>query len=702
MTNTLSEACQRVGIIPRQVPNDGRWHQTDAEGKHAKNGNGRIKMFSDGNGGMVHNWVTMIEPELFFFNSDVKLSADDLAEQKNRIERERAKAAKELAEERAKAAETAAELWKQAKPVVSHDYLTRKQVKPIVTIKQMDIGAIAKIIGYTPQAKGQRLEGAILIAPIADDSGICSVEMIDATGRKAALAGGQKAGCFWMTGKPLEGADLFVIGEGVATVLTVSEAMQCTGVAALSCHNLKAVTGHIRSKYPTAKVVVLSDIGNGEQSATSAAALHGCYLAKPVLPEGSTGTDFNDVHVESGLDEVRRQIESALNDSPLIVRKPLFTSFHDMMTETIVIKKMIGGIIPAGCTCQLFGPSGDGKTFIALDMALSVATGGIWNGHQCEQGLVVYFNGEGREGFKRRCKAWQQHHGITGRVDFHSSRSSITFDTAGLSQATAEIKELEAQTGRKVALIVIDTLARHLIGDENSTKDMSEFVRSVDSTRNDFPDSSALVVHHTGNNTEVNGRSRGSSALKAALDVELQCMRGTLSFTKVKDAEAPTPIDFKLKVVELGTDDAGEPITSCVVQYGEKSAKNKSSAIPSTPTEKDLFKIVTDYPGILCGDLRVKYCERRRAHFPEAKTHTLTTAYRRAYQSLIEKEIFAENCNEVYIKDSMPSHVTKSSQTSFCDGGETVTTVTPPLRGVMCDAPCDVPADTSDIQDFDV
>ncbi len=39
----------------------------------------------------------------------------------------------------------------------------------------------------------------------------------------------------------------------------------------------------------------------------------------------------------------------------------LFQSFNDMMSETIEVKEMIGSVIPAGCTCQLFGPSGHQK-----------------------------------------------------------------------------------------------------------------------------------------------------------------------------------------------------------------------------------------------------------------------------------------------------------------------------------------------------
>ena len=97
------------------------------------------------------------------------------------------------------------------------------------------------------------------------------------------------------------------------------------------------------------------------------------------------------------------------------IDKPLFVSATDMIAEVVRIKKLIGRLIERGCTGQLFGPSGDGKSFVALDMSMSIATGGYWNGIQCEKGLVIYFAGEGYNGIKRRVKAWS-----TGQIDFKS------------------------------------------------------------------------------------------------------------------------------------------------------------------------------------------------------------------------------------------------------------------------------------------
>ena len=321
-SNSLQNVCSKIGIAFKQVAADGEWHQTDADGKSARNGSGRIKLFVDGTGGIVQNWTTMDKPEVFFFGAETKLSAADMAERKLRIEQERTAADKELAETRAKAATLASELWKKSSAVVSHPYLERKQVRATATMKMLDVTAVSKIIGYAPKAKGVPLAGNILVIPIGGGNGITSIELIDESGRKAALYGGQKAGCYWITGKAPDNVETVVIGEGVATVLSGSLAMGCVGVAALSCHNLKAVAVIIRSKHPNGKIVILSDVGNGEEAAQAAAMAVNGYLIKPVFADGCTGTDANDLHAESGIDELRRQIEAALNIDPIQAPAP--------------------------------------------------------------------------------------------------------------------------------------------------------------------------------------------------------------------------------------------------------------------------------------------------------------------------------------------------------------------------------------------
>ncbi|MDY0301425.1 MAG: DUF3987 domain-containing protein [Trichlorobacter sp.] len=308
-------ACAEIGVIFRQVPTDGGFHQLDVEGKSPRNGAGRIRMFPDGEGGQVWNHVTD-NTRLFWAKSDQSLTPAEAEERRHRAKEEREKAEQRLTEARQKAATLAVEIWKAATPPVDSLYWQRKQVEPTDTIREIPLDTLVKLISYHPKAKGKPFTGDhVQIIPVRGDKGISTIEMIDATGLKADLADGQKKGCFWATGRLPVGDSttvVFIIGEGAATVLSGVKAMPGSiGIAALSCGNLKSVAEKTRSKYPQSKIIILADIGNGEQAAVEAARFTKAFLVKPSLPAGSTGSDINDVHCELGIDEVRRQIEAA-------------------------------------------------------------------------------------------------------------------------------------------------------------------------------------------------------------------------------------------------------------------------------------------------------------------------------------------------------------------------------------------------------
>lgn len=367
------------------------------------------------------------------------------------------------------------------------------------------------------------------------------------------------------------------------------------------------------------------------------------------------------------------------------VQPPLFISVASMLEEAVEVKPLLGKVIERDCTGQIFGPSGGGKSFVALDMAMAVGTGSEWNGNKCGKGAVIYFAGEGHSGLKRRVKAWHKRNPGADLSNVHISRTAVSFTPESLRAAVTEITTLEEATGQRVALIIVDTLARHIEGDENSTKDMGGFVRAVDGLRCGFPGSSAIIVHHTGNSAEQSNRSRGSSALKGACDFEIQCDKGLLTYTKVKDGEQPPAVEFKLIPVEIGRDADDDPITSCVVSYGERSAKHQETTL--TAYERVLLDLIKSSPGILIGDLRSNFYDERRKLEPEAVTNTLKNSFLRAYRGLVGKQVVIEKDDAVTLKNTDPSPVTPPSQPVTNDARHTVTHRHSPMgRSDVCDA----------------
>lgn len=217
---------------------------------------------------------------------------------------------------------------------------------------------------------------------------------------------------------------------------------------------------------------------------------------------------------------------------------------------------IIGELIEVGALGLIFGDPGCGKSFLAVDIALSVATGTRFHGRDTKKGSVFFIAGEGHNGLARRFAAWSQARRIPMAAVplFKSERAAQFLDVASAKAVTDAVSDLAAQHGSP-ALIVVDTLARNFgAGDENNTKDMSEFVVAIDELKASFPGCSVLIVHHSGHAAKE--RARGAMALKGALDFEFRVEKDGVEMrlvnTKMKDAEPPPDIFFRFQQIELG------------------------------------------------------------------------------------------------------------------------------------------------------
>ena len=232
----------------------------------------------------------------------------------------------EIERERADTAAKAAAIFKAAADPVDNPYLASKRVSPVATLREIDAGAAAAILGYTPKSGGELLTGRLLVIPVKQGDRLSTLELIDGTGRKAALAGrGGKAGGYWATERLPDGDGdglTLLIGEGVATVLSASAATGHPGIAALSSGNLPVVAKTMRERYPAAALVILADrvksTGAPDPHAIEAARSVGGKLAVPDFgPDGDPDMiDFNDMAQICGVEAVGRAIANARAPAP--------------------------------------------------------------------------------------------------------------------------------------------------------------------------------------------------------------------------------------------------------------------------------------------------------------------------------------------------------------------------------------------------
>ncbi len=238
---------------------------------------------------------------------------------------------------------------------------------------------------------------------------------------------------------------------------------------------------------------------------------------------------------------------------------------------------LIDPILPAGGLAVLFGRSSIGKTFVALDMALCVATGTDWlDGYPVKKGTAVYVMAEGTGGLGRRIRAWEIAHSIAINADARFVPEPVQLkDPQEVKKFIALLKQLPGDPAP--VLVVIDTLARCFLGgEENSAKDMGLFIAGGDAIRK-ATSATVLVIHHPGRKED---HERGSTALRGAADVVMVTEPHPMTNGRwlkcekpPRDGEPFAPIAFCLKTFELG-----EGHTSCVVRATDSAGWPKLSA----------------------------------------------------------------------------------------------------------------------------
>lgn len=222
----------------------------------------------------------------------------------------------------------------------------------------------------------------------------------------------------------------------------------------------------------------------------------------------------------------------------------------------------------------VYGQSNSGKTFFMADMALHVAAGMPWRGRAVEQGAVIWLAMEGSYGIFNRVEAWKREHGMEdATIPFAVVPVALDLlDPFGDTEPLiAAIKRAAKMLEMPVRLIVVDTLSRAIAGgNENSPEDMGALVTNGTRIQQEIK-AHVSWIHHSGKD-DAKG-ARGHSLLRAATDTEIEIVadgpaRGA-RVTKQRELDGGGDFGFTLRVVELGTNKRGKPVTSCVVQHDE-------------------------------------------------------------------------------------------------------------------------------------
>lgn len=236
------------------------------------------------------------------------------------------------------------------------------------------------------------------------------------------------------------------------------------------------------------------------------------------------------------------------------------------------------GLLPRRGIGQLFGESGAGKSFIALDLVWHLAEGRDWFGWKYkrhssgELPQIFYVCLEGGAGFRNRVQGikarWYDKENRLFPCNLKTSyRDFFIMDESSFS---ALVRKVNAEKGKCPPFVVVDTQAQAAPDvNENSSEDMGPLMSQVGRLAKET-DGFVLMVSHAGKNLDLG--ARGWSGQKGPCDVHLEVRKGgadgvrTLTAAKVKDGQDGISHDFRLLSVPLGHDEDEDPVSTYTVE----------------------------------------------------------------------------------------------------------------------------------------
>jgi len=253
----------------------------------------------------------------------------------------------------------------------------------------------------------------------------------------------------------------------------------------------------------------------------------------------------------------------------------------------------IDGVV-SGLTL-LWGGPGVGKSFISVSMGASVATGRPWLGKRTNQGPVVYIAGEGgEEGVAHRVRAalaeWT--------VDAHDKQETVPFYiiTPGIDLVEnafefADLVGMPETLEERPRLVVVDTLSRCFVGDENKQEFMGKFVKTLDAIRDRYG-CDIIVIHHANKQHEL----RGSSVLFGAVDVSWEIKNSPGRHAENEKKLFMTPDKLRERPSEGGRINLRAKSRNLVTARGTHILDefgDVQTTLVIKPTEEDLLKAKT-------------------------------------------------------------------------------------------------------------
>jgi len=217
---------------------------------------------------------------------------------------------------------------------------------------------------------------------------------------------------------------------------------------------------------------------------------------------------------------------------------------------------LLPGLIAEGGLNLIAGEVASGKTWLALDLGLAAATGGMaWGRHFGTSTPTLYLGCDNNwSTLARRVKELVAGREIPGPADFHVCDAALDL---GSPEGIATLERLVSDTGAR--MVVIDVLARYMRGvDENAAGEVAPVLTGLRAFANRHG-VTLVLLHHLNKSKGFIGavleRIRGSIEFAGAVDTvliltvqgdDLDAVR-TLRQKKNRDGEEAKAMSFEIR-----------------------------------------------------------------------------------------------------------------------------------------------------------
>ena len=278
--------------------------------------------------------------------------------------------------------------------------------------------------------------------------------------------------------------------------------------------------------------------------------------------------------------------------SPDISRRDTRRSYTiDELENLPKLNWLIKDILIDGGIATIYGESGSTKSFLAIDLAMHLATGSEWFGLEVNRGIpIIYTALEGFRGVVKRIKGWCKKNDISPSNIFIDHDSLLLGEQGSVESFINYYKACNFNRG----MIIIDTFNMACPNiEENSAKEMSGVITKAKLIAEKL-NSTVLIIHHSGKD-ESRGM-RGSSSLKASMDTIIYVKQDSngnceWSLEKSKDSECGIRYGYRLETIEVEMN--GEVETTCTLdKLGEMLEKKKKAKL--TPKQTRVLNLLKD------------------------------------------------------------------------------------------------------------